>query len=227
MLAVTLVNLAVFPLGTAVLVYWCRYVLLVPRRVRRGPALPAETLARARHDCLVAPDRVVFVVFGLWLLGGLTFPLTLQFAAGGIPGRSAIHFVGSNAVSGAIAIAYPFFLLNFYIVRSVYPELVAHGQTNPREAEQLRALNRRLSRYLAIAASVPLLGIVAVSFLTASEIAEVIVPMRVLCIGGIAGFVLAYWLSRQIESDIQALERVIRHRAPHELPHPIRRSRLL
>jgi hypothetical protein len=41
----------------------------------------------------------------------------------------------------------------------------------------------------------------------------------VLCIGGIAGFVLAYWLSQQIESDIRALERVIRHRAPHELPH--------
>jgi eukaryotic-like serine/threonine-protein kinase len=135
--------------------------------------------------------------------------------------------VWSLTVCGAIAIAYPFFLLTFYIVRSVYPGLVAHGQTNPREAEQLRALSRRLSYYLAIAASVPLLGIVEVSFLTAPEIAEVIVPIRVLCIGGIAAFVLVYWLSRQTESDIQALERVIRNRAPHELPHPIRRSRLL
>ena len=91
----------------------------------------------------------------------------MQFAAGGIPGRSAIHFVGSLAVCGAIATAYPFFLLTFYIVRSVYPELVAHGQTNPREAEQLRALSRRLPRYPAIAAAVPLLGIVAASLLTA------------------------------------------------------------
>ena len=168
---------------------------------------------------MVAGDRVVFVVFGLWLLSALTFPSTMQFAAGGIPGRSAIHFFTSITVCGAIAIAYPFFLVTFFIVRSVYPELVAHGQTDPQEAEQLRALSRRLSRYLAIAASVPLLGIVAVSFLTAPEIAEVIVPIRVLCIGGIAGFVLAYWLSQQIESDIRALERVIRHRAPHELPH--------
>jgi eukaryotic-like serine/threonine-protein kinase len=227
MLVTTLVNLVFFPLGGAVLIYWCRYVILVPRRLRRGPAPPAETLARARHDCLVAGDRVVFVVFGLWLLAGLTFPFAMQFAAGGIPARSAIHFFGSLTVCGAIAIAYPFFLLTFYIVRSVYPELVAYGQTNPREAEQLRALSRRLSRYLAIAASVPLLGIVAVSFLTAPEIAEVIMAIRVLCIGGIAAFVLVYWLSRQIESDIQALERVIRNRAPHELPHPIRRSRLL
>jgi hypothetical protein len=54
-----------------------------------------------------------------------------------------------------------------------------------------------------------------VSFLTAPEIAKVIVAIRVLCVGGIAGFVFAYWLSRQIESDIQALERVIRHRSPH------------
>ena len=216
-LVMTLLNLLFWPIGFAVLVYWCRYVVLVPRRVRGGPAPPAEDLARARHDCLVASDRVVFVVFGLWLLAGLTFALTLEFVAGGIPGGSAIHFVGSLAVCGAIAIAYPFFLFTFYIVRSVYPELVAQGQTNPREAEQLRALRRRLSRYLAIAASVPLLGIVAVSFLTAPEIAEIIVTIRVLCIGGIAGFVLAYWLSRQIESDIQALERVIRNRAPHGL----------
>jgi serine/threonine protein kinase len=218
-LVTTLLNLLVWPPGIAVGVYSIRYVILIPRRLRRGPAPPAETLARARHDCLVASDRMVFVVFGLWLLGALAFPLTMQFAAGGIPGRSAIHFFGSITVCGAIAIAYPFFLFTFYIVRSVYPELVAHGQTNPREAEQLRALSRRLPRYLALAASVPLLGIVAVSFLTAPEIAAVIVPMRVLCIGGIAGFVLAYWLSQQIESDIRALERVIRHRAPHELPH--------
>jgi len=216
MLVTILLNLSVWPLAVAVLIYWCRHVILVPRRVRRGLAPPAEALARARHDCLVVSDRVVFVVFSCWVVAGLTFALTLQFVAGGIPGRSAIHFVGSLAVCGAIALAYPFFLLTFYIVRSVYPELVAHGQTNPGEAEQLRALSRRLSRYLAIAASVPLIGIVAVSFLTASEIAEVIVPIRVLCLGGIAGFALAYWLSRQTESDIQALERVIRSRAPHD-----------
>jgi serine/threonine protein kinase len=214
-LVTTLSNLISFPLGGAVLLYWCRRVILVPRRLRRGPAPPAHVLAQTRHDCLVAADRVVFVVFGLWLLAGLNFPLAMEFAAGGISGRSAIHFFGSITVCGAIAIAYPFFLLTFFIVRSVYPELVAYGQTNVQEAEQLRALSRRLSRYLAIAASVPLLGIMAVSFLTASEIAAVIVPIRVLCIGGIAGFVLAYWLSRLIESDIRALERVIRHRAPH------------
>jgi hypothetical protein len=217
MLVTALSNLIYFPLGAAVLIYRFRYIILVPRRLRRGPAPPAETLARARHDCLVASDRMVFVVFGLWLVGALTFPLTMQFAAGGIPGRSAIHFFGSITVCGAIAIAYPFFLFTFYVVRSVYPELVAYGQTNPREAEQLRALSRRLPRYLAIAASVPLLGVVAVSFLTAPEIARVIVPIRVLCIGGIAAFVLVYWLSRQTESDIRALERVIRNRAPHEL----------
>lgn len=216
MLVTALLNLTVWPLGIALLIYWCRYVILVPRRLRRGQAPPAEALARARHDCLVVSDRVVFVVFSCWFLAGVTFALTLQFAAGGMPGRSAIHFIGSLTACGAIALAYPFFLLTFYIVRSVYPELVAYGQTNPGEAEQLCALSRRLSRYLAIAAAVPLLSVVAVSFLSAPEIARVIVPIRVLCIGGIAGFVLAYWLARQTESDIRALERVIRNRAQHE-----------
>lgn len=211
----TLLHLIFFPLGIAVLLYWSRRVILVPRRLRRGPAPPAETLARARHDCLVTADRVVFVVFGLWLIAGLTFPLTMQFVTGGIPGRAALHFVCSLTICGAIAIAYPFFLLTFVVVRSVYPELVAYGQTNPLEGEQLDALRRRLPTYLAIAASVPLLGIVAVTFLTPAEIAEVIVPVRVLCIGGIAGFVFVYWLSRLIDSDLRALGRVIRSRVPH------------
>lgn len=220
MLLTTLLNLLVWPLGIALGIYSIRYVISVPRRLRRGPPPSAEALARARHDCLVASERVVFVVIGLWLLSGLTFALTLQFVAGGMPGRSAIHFVGSHAVGGAIAIAYPFFLFTFLIVRSIYPELVAQGQTDSGDAEQLRALSRRLSRYLAIAASVPLLGVVAVSFLTAPEIAEIIVPIRVVCLGGIAAFIFAFWLSRKIESDIQALERVVRHRAPHELARP-------
>jgi hypothetical protein len=217
-LVVALLNTFVWPIAVAGLIHWFRYVILIPRRLRRGQAPPAETVARARHDCLVGSDRVVFVVFGLWLLAALTFVITLQFVAGGISARSAIHFVGSFTVCGAIAIAYPFFLFTVFIVRSVYPELVAHGQTDPREAEQLRALRRRLSRYLAIAASVPLFGIVAVTFLTAPEIAELIVAIRVLCIGGIAGFVLVYWLSRLIESDIRALERVIRNRL--QTPRP-------
>jgi len=216
MLLTTLLNCLVWPVGIVTAIYSIRYVILVPRRLRRGPPPPPEALARARHDCLVASERVVFVVIGLWVMSGLTFALTLQFVAGGMPGRSAIHFVGSHAVGGAIAIAYPFFLLTFLIVRSIYPELVAQGQTDARDAEQLRALSRRLSRYLAVAASVPLLAIMAVSFLTAPEIAEIILPIRVVCIGGIAAFIFAYWLSRMIESDIQALERVIRSRAPHE-----------
>ncbi|MFV9632225.1 serine/threonine-protein kinase [Mycobacterium neumannii] len=215
MLVTTLSNSILFPLGAAVLIYWCRRVILVPRRLRRGPAPPEETVTRARHDCILVADRVVAVVFGLWMVAALMFPLTMQFAAGGIPGRSAIHFFGSITVCGAIAIAYPFFLLTFFVVRSIYPELVAHGRTSPHEAEQLKALSRRLPSYLAIAASVPLLGVVAVTFLTSGEIAEVIVPIRVLCIGGIAGFVLVYWLSRQIESDIEALKRVIRSRVAH------------
>jgi serine/threonine protein kinase len=218
-LVTTVINLITFPLGAAAVVYLCRYVILVPRRLRRGPAPPAETQARARHDCLVMGDRVVIVVAGLSLVSGLTFPVLMQLFAGGITARSALHFFGSITVCGAIGVAYPFFLLTFYIVRSVYPELVAHGQTDVQEAEQLERLSRRLPPYLAVAASVPLLGIVAVSFLTAPEIAAVVVPMRVLCIGGIAAFVLAYWLSRQIESDIRALQRVIRSRAPHDLPH--------
>ena len=84
-LVTTLVNLVSFPLGAAVLVYWFRYIILVPRRLRLGPAPPAESLVRARHDCLVAGDRVVLVVFGLGCCWAFMFPFIMQFARGWDP----------------------------------------------------------------------------------------------------------------------------------------------
>lgn len=53
------------------LLYWCRYPLLVPRGLRKGKTYDRQTLARARTDTLLLGDRVVLVVFGLWVIAGI------------------------------------------------------------------------------------------------------------------------------------------------------------
>ncbi|MGS2808188.1 serine/threonine-protein kinase [Nocardia sp. MW-W600-9] len=203
------VNLVFFPAGTVVLVYLARFVLSVPRGMRHGKRYDPATLRRTRHDTLRLGDRAVVVAFSLWALSGITFPIALQLASGDVPAHAVIHFLASLTVCGAIAVAYPFFLVTFYLVRCIYPIFLRHGEISTDDAVWLRALSRRCTWYLAVAASVPLLAVAGVTFLPPTDIPQVIVAVRVLCVGGIIAFVGSYLLFRQLEADLAALERVV------------------
>ncbi|MFD3746753.1 protein kinase [Nocardia sp. NPDC058633] len=203
------VNLVFFPAGAAVLIYLARFVLSVPRGLRHGRRYDPQILRRTRHDTVRLGDRVVVVAFSLWALSGLTFPVALQLAAGDVPARAVVHFFASLLVCGAIAVAYPFFLVTFYLVRCIYPIFLRHGEISADDGEWLRALCRRCTWYLAVAASVPLLAVAGVTFLPPGDIPSVIVAVRVLCVGGIFAFIASYLLFRELEDDLKALERVV------------------
>ncbi|MFE3546624.1 protein kinase [Nocardia sp. NPDC059177] len=203
------VNLIFFPGGAALLIYLSRFVLGVPRGLRKGRRYDTDTLLRARHDTLRFGDRAVVVAFSLWAVSGLTFPLALQLATGDVPGRAVVHFLASLLVCGAIAVAYPFFLVTYYLVRCVYPVFLRHGEISAEDGQWLRALSRRSTWYLAVAASVPLLAVAGLTFLPPTDIPSVIIAVRVLCVGGIIAFVTSYLLFRALEADLKALERVV------------------
>ncbi|MGW4089953.1 serine/threonine-protein kinase [Nocardia sp. NPDC004750] len=203
------VNAIFFPVGIALVLYMARYVLTVTRGLRKGRRYDPETLRRARRDALLMGDRAVAVAFSLWVLAGLIFPIALQVSTGDISAQAVVHFFSSLVVCGAIALAYPFFLLTFYLVRCVYPLFLRHGDISPEDAVWLRGLDRRCNGYLAVAASVPLLAVTGVTFLPPSDIPSVIVAVRLLCVGGIIAFVGTYLLFRALEADLRALERVV------------------
>ncbi|WP_107653820.1 serine/threonine-protein kinase [Nocardia suismassiliense] len=203
------VNAVFFPVGIAIVVYMSRSLLTVPRGLRKGRRYDPDTLCHARRDALLLGDRAVAVAFSLWVLSGFTFPLTLQLVTGDLPARAIVHFLASLVVCGAIAVAYPFFLLTFYMVRCIYPLFLRHGDISPADAVWLRGLDRRCNGYLAVAASVPLLAVAGVTFLPPSDIPMVIFAVRVLCAGGIIAFVVSYLLFRALEADLRALERVV------------------
>ncbi|MEU8897675.1 serine/threonine-protein kinase [Nocardia sp. NPDC048505] len=203
------VNSIFFPLGFLFVVYLSRLLLTVPRGLRHGKQYDAKTLQQARADALLLGERAVAIPFSLWVISGITFPVALQLATGEITAKSVVHFLASILVCGAIAASYPFFLATFYIVRCVYPVFLRHGEISAEDAVRLRGLDRRCSRYLAIAASVPLLAVAGVTFLPPADIPLVIVAVRVLCAGAIVAFVGSYLLFRALEADLQALERVV------------------
>lgn len=205
-----IINAVVFPLGAAVIIYLSRRLLTVPTALRRGVNVGPTELARARHDALLIADRVTAVVMTLWVCSGITFPLALQYVTGGVlDGRAITHFVASIVVCGAISVAYPFFFVAFYMVRSLYPAFLPHGATDATDAVELEGLHRRSIRYLAVAAAVPLAAVAGSTFLTMEEIPQVQFAVRVLSVGSIAAFVLVYWLFRLMEQDLEALRRSV------------------
>ncbi|WP_433682118.1 serine/threonine-protein kinase [Nocardia sp. CA-119907] len=216
-------NAVTFPLGVVLVIYMTRYVLMVPRGLRKGRRYSPETLNHARADALLLGERAVAIPFALWILAGLAFPIALQMATGEITARLVVHFLVSLVVCGAIAASYPFFLATFYMVRCIYPIFLRHGEISAEDAVWLRSLDRRCTGYLAVAASVPLLAVAGVTFLPPGDIPMVIVAVRVLCVGAIIAFVGSYLLFRALEADLRALERVVApdsdERAAREAKH--------
>ncbi|WP_442942993.1 serine/threonine-protein kinase [Nocardia sp. NBC_01503] len=203
------VNVLFFPLGAVLIIYRCRRVIVVPRGLRKGRTYDADTLRHARADVLLAGERISVIVFTLWAISAVTFPVALRLATGEIPTRGMVHFVVSLVVCGAIAVAYPFFLVTFYLVRCIYPMFLRHGDISAEDAIWLHRLGHRCTAYLAVAASIPLLAVAGVTFLPPEDIPRVIVAVRVLSVGGIAAFVAVYIMFRALEADLAALERVV------------------
>lgn len=199
------------PIAIVVTNYLCRRAFLVWRVVRRGRTVDTAILAQARRDTLVDGDRVALVAFGGWMFHALVTPVVLLVYSD-LSVRQIIHFSTTLVVSGTIAVVYPFFLVTFCVVRCFYPRLLVHGETTD-DSAALRALGRRCNRYLAVAASIPLIAVITgLMFLEPAEVSLVIDPIQWLCLAGILGFIGDYWLNHQLQEDLRAFERAVTRR---------------
>lgn len=205
-------NLIAFPVAALLLIFLTRRPLTIGFRLARGREYSARTLAKARRDTLLMGDWAVLVPFGFWLAAGVIWPLGLAFTGVDLPPKTFLHFFAAQVVCAAIALAYPFFPIMVYAVRSVYPQLLVRGGIGPGDERQLRNLARRGNFYLGVAASVPLLGVAGATFVDAGDLELVIVPVRLLSVGGILAFVVTYRLFRWLEADLLALARAIPQR---------------
>ncbi|MFD0364847.1 serine/threonine-protein kinase [Nocardia sp. GCM10030253] len=183
----------------------------VSRGLRKGRSFDAATLARARTDTLQLGRRNVLTCFALWAMAGVVVPVSVQLSGNHLSAEAYVHFFITQIVCGAIAMAYPYFLVTFYAVRSLYPMFLPHGGLGADDARQLEQLDRRSTYFLVIAAAVPLLGVAGATFIPPEDIPAVIVALRVLCVGSAVAFIGVYWLFRMLEKDLAALQRIVSH----------------
>ena len=197
-----------FIVGFSLVTWLVNHLYFVGRGLRHGRSYTVDELARARRETLLIGQRSAALCFALWVIAGIGVPLIARLSGAEISAGAYVHFFAAQLVCGAIALAYPFFLVTFYALRCLYPIFLPHGAIGATDVAMLNRLDRLATLYLAGAAAIPSIGVAGATFVPAADIADVIVPIRVLCVGSIFAFFVAYWLFRLMEQDIRALSRV-------------------
>ncbi|MEV0250161.1 serine/threonine-protein kinase [Nocardia sp. NPDC050712] len=209
-LTTAITNAAYFTVGAAVMVYFGRHLIFVPHGLRTGVRYSPETLHRARTNTIQFGDRALIAVFSMWMLSGVSFPFLLAGTGDEVPSAYAYaHYFVSHAICGAIALVYPFLLMNFYLIRCIYPMFLSHGEISARDAVLLHRLRRRCGAWMLGAAAIPLLSVASATLLVPADLAEIIVVLRFLAIGSVVAFLGVYVLFMALEKDLRALERVL------------------
>ncbi|MEV6432207.1 serine/threonine-protein kinase [Nocardia sp. NPDC051463] len=201
--------LGALPLAVLIYAYMSRDLLAVPRGLRNGRRYDEAMLARVRSRTLFWGDMCALNTL-LTSVGATVTGVMLLHWFTDLPVRLLVHAATTVLVAGTISVAYTFFLSTFYIVRCVYPIHLRYGRTTSHDFAVIRALRRRTTVYLAVTASVPLVGVLAgFSALEPTELPLVRDSVLGLCAASGLAFVAVYWLFRKLDADLRALGRVV------------------
>jgi len=209
---VAIVNGIAFPLGSALVVWLTWRVVRDIKRMNSGdPPTPDEAFGD-RRDCLRLGERCSLVCLALWTIAGIAHPVAIQAAHGTMGAADMVHWFGSLVICGLISVAYPFFAVTFFAVRSLFPALLRYEPVEARDERELRRLHDRLGAYLVATGAVPLLSIGGAMFAISKDTAMAVTIIAWLCVGGIVGSIVVYFgFFNRLQSDLEALLRLVRN----------------
>ncbi|MBX3443133.1 MAG: serine/threonine protein kinase [Planctomyces sp.] len=194
------INAVAFPLGLAWALACMRGVFPA---VKRGRSADRPVRRRALLGGVYAGG----VCLTLWIVAGFAYPLVLRQLSGDVPFSVHVHFLVSLTLCGLVAAVYPFFTLSWLGTRVYYPRLLdLSDPSRAEDAVELRSLRQWSEAALMLAAAVPLLAVTVLTT-TGSEARPALIAAAA---GGLAGFVGAFAVFRELREDIAALLRVVR-----------------
>jgi len=196
------VNSVAFPLGIAIIGSLVWPVVRAVRTIQRGGKLEEAELPALRTRALRIGRIAAVVSIIEWLIAGVVYPAAIQAAGAPLSTTDYAHFIGSLALCGLIAAAYPFFGITAVSVRAYYPGFIRPGGLTAADVAQMATLHRRTWWYLAAAVSLPMLGVM---ILVGIGGAENQVILSVLSAVGLLGAGVTFVLTRMIREDLAAL----------------------
>jgi eukaryotic-like serine/threonine-protein kinase len=202
------VNGVFFPFGLFLLGCAIWPVRRALRRIRAGGAIdPADLEPRRRRALRLGQIAAALCVL-CWLLAGCVWPVILTFKVGPPqPGTGLyLHFMASFVICGLIAATYPYFLVTYLSVRTIYPALFGSGGPGPGDDAALRRAERALGVYRVMAAAIPLAAVGLLVWHGVTDDNKFAVA--VLVVTGVAGSLMVYILEGRIRADLEALAQV-------------------
>jgi serine/threonine protein kinase len=199
-------NAVAFPLGLglgAVLIWPVSRAL---GQMRRGEPPPTDRMPALRRRTLKLGHYAALIGIVEWMLAGIVYPVSIRAAGVDLLPGDYFHFMGSMALCGLIAAIYPFFCMTFVCVRAVYPVLYGSRSASVDDASLLYWLHRMTWFYLALAAALPMLGVVLLVSIGGDHGRW---TLGILSAGGLMGFGVAVWLARAIQNDLATLAHVV------------------
>ncbi|MFN4259048.1 MAG: serine/threonine-protein kinase [Gemmataceae bacterium] len=204
-------NVAVYPACLAVLFWFVAPIYTFWRQLSRRVLPEKYELEQVRRRVLRLPVVIIALVSIGWLPGSILFPLLLDYVAGPLRSTVYIHFFISFAISGLIALTYSLFVVQFIVLRVLYPRLWLDTRGIQRiAADELGTLKRRLWVFQLLAGVIPLAGAVLMIEVGPEEFTHSSYQtFRWLVTGlialGMAGFIAALTASRRLNDCLIAL----------------------
>lgn len=168
---------------------------------RNGVMIEQERLASLWKRTLNLGNYGAVIGITLWIIAGIAYPISIHVALERIPGEIYPHFIASMLLCGLIAASYPFLFLAFFCVRVYYPALLTLAQLPQQNFPQLTKLGRRTRVYFKLAGLIIFFSILALVTIQT----EATFAIQILCIAGVLGSGIAFWLYRAIQADLAVL----------------------
>ncbi|MEQ8789956.1 MAG: serine/threonine-protein kinase [Pirellulaceae bacterium] len=204
-------GLVMFPLQAAVVVKLFGWSAGVWMNIKRGQATGAADVQRARRRLLTVPVTAVVMSLTAWIPLLFCVPACLFASGAGMRWSELGHFLMSVVVSLLLAAMYTFLVLQFFIVRVIYPRMWADASEFASTARrELAAIPMRLRWSQSGAGLVPLFGAILIvilgpeAFAKAGDLAFRLLLLT-LIVFGMCGMPFALHIGGLITRSIDAL----------------------
>jgi eukaryotic-like serine/threonine-protein kinase len=167
-----------------------------------------------RRRALVLGCLVALISIVEWTIAACVYPVSLRLIHADMPTAAMLRFFFSLLLCGLVAAAYPFFIVTFFSLRSLYPVFVVSDfEGASTDIDLLRRVGRWNGVFLVVAALAPFLAITAL--IADSRINDNVLPdgaersMAVFSAIGVLGLPWLFWLSQAIRTDLATLSGVL------------------
>jgi eukaryotic-like serine/threonine-protein kinase len=202
------INGILFPVGTALIIWYLLPVGAAVRAIDLGRKPPEETYEEARRRVFWIGHVIATIGVACWVIAGAVFPIGLSQMSDGFPPHGFFWFLLSQGTCGLVSAGFPFLASTWVAVRVFYPTLLGDSTPTDQERKRLLMLPRHANVSLTTAALVPLFAagtMIAMQLEGENKVQVTVASLVFLVASALVFVVAAFGIVPRIRRDVIAL----------------------